>query len=219
MLFVRTLIFVLGVLGSAGAAPLYVNGAPTDTSGNEMTSYVQAEAFQLTSASTLTGARIWGFYFGDLGRGYLGSLSWQIYADASNQPGYMLYSGIATPLLSGGTSNCCDGISIQMDFSLPSIALAAGTYWLGLHNGPMNETATEYFYWQTSAENGTGKGKEQAAPFGNTAWVDNNLEHAFELEGFAQSESQGEGVPEPSTWILAGLGLAAGCARRRARAL
>jgi hypothetical protein len=216
MLLVRTLIFVLGVVASAGAAPLYVNGAPTDASGNEMTSYVQAEDFQLASASTLTGVRVWGFYFGDLGRGYLGSLSWQVYADASNQPGYLLYSGVATPELTGGASNCCDGIPLQMDFALPSIDLVAGTYWLGLHNGPMNEVATEYFYWQTSADNDTGRGFEQPAPFGNTPWVGNNLEHAFELEGFIQSESQGEAVPEPATWILAGLGVAAGCVRKRA---
>lgn len=81
----------------------------------------------------------------------------------------------------------------------------------------MNEVATEYFYWQTSAGNATGAGVEQAAPFGNTAWISTNLEHAFELHGSTRSESTGGDVPEPATWVLAGVGLAAACVGKRMR--
>jgi hypothetical protein len=214
MLFVRTVVFGFYAAWSLAAAPLFVNGAPSQASGNEMTAYIQADNFTLDSESTLTGVRFWAFSFDDLGRGYLGNVAWSIYNDSDNQPGNMLNTGAVTPVVSAGASNCCDGIAFQMDFSLPSVHLIAGTYWLGLHNGPASETGTEYFYWQTSDDNETTRGYEQLSSFGGNAWTSNNLEHAFELEGSAQSV---EPVPEPSTWVLAALGLVAGVTRRQRR--
>lgn len=211
MLVARLFAALFSLAVAASAAPLYVNGLPTESSGNEMTSYIVAEDFALENSAIVTGARFWGFYFGDIGRGYLGNISWQIYDNQGTEPGNVLFSGNGVPVLSAGASNCCDGIALQLDLALPDISLAAGSYWIGLHNGPLSETTEEYFYWQTSSNNTTVRGMGQAVPFGND-WITSNLEHAFEIAG-SVSQS-GNATPEPSTWVLVGAGIAFGWAKR-----
>lgn len=201
MLSVRTVLCLFSAIGTAAAGTLYSNGAPSPASGNELSGYIQVDDFTLGSPSTLTGARFWGFYFSDLGNGYLGSITWQIYDGSGAEPGSLLYSGVAWPALSAGAFNCCDGDAIQLDLSLPSIELQAGTYWLGLHNGDLSDTAVEYFYWQTAADNATSRGFEQGLPFGNGAWSGTGLDHAFELSG------PSEETPEPASVILVGMGV------------
>jgi hypothetical protein len=199
---------------AAIAAPLYINGVPNTDSGNEMTSSIQAEDFTLNATTSLTGIRFWGFYFDDDTAGYLGQIAWWIQSDSANQPGAVLYSGLATPIQSAGASNCCDGTAAMLEFGLSGVTLSSGTYWLGLHNGPTSNTNLEHFYWQTTNANATASGMQQAAPFGPTAWESTGLEHAFELDGVVQPGDVGS-VPEPSTFVLAGIALVA-CACRRA---
>ena len=171
------------------------------SSGNEATSRIQAEDFTLTELTALTAARFWAFYFTN--PGYLGTVEWGIHANDGGQPGRVLFSGLATPTVSAGVANCCDGIPVLLEFALPDVPLAAGTYWLALHNGAMSNTGNEDFYWQTTDANGTTRGREQAVPFGGSHWIDTNLEHAFELHGSAPAAASE--IPEPGTFFLAGL--------------
>lgn len=201
---------VLAILSMASAvgvgAPFFVNGGPNTESGNEMTSRIQAEDFTLDSAMTLTGVRFWAFYFTDIAAGYLGTVEWAIHTDGGGQPGTALFSGLATPNVSPGATNCCNGIPALLEFVLPDISLATGTYWLALHNGPVNQTGDENFYWQTTAANATARGLEQATPFGASVWINNNLEHAFELDS-ATFSAGAESIPEPGTFYLAGFAM------------
>jgi len=197
---------------SAIAAPIYVNGAPNDSSGNEVTSRVQAEDFTLSESVSLTGVRFWAFYFTDIAAGYLGTVEWGIHSDAGSQPGSVLFSGISTPSVSPGAANCCAGIDGLFEFGLPDVPLVAGTYWLTLHNGPTSQTADENFYWQTTVSNATAPGLEQTIPFGASVWINTNLEHAFELDGATSSAA--EAIPEPGTFYLAGFAALALVLRR-----
>jgi len=209
-------LFAILSLASAAAAgaPFYMNGLPNMDSGNEMTSRIQAEDFTLNEAMTLTGVRFWAFYYTDLAAGYLGTVEWTIHEGGGGQPGTALFFGLATPTVSSGASNCCDGIPALLEFALPDVPLASGTYWLALHNGPVTGTGDENFYWQTTAANATASGLEQATPFGSSSWTNTNLEHAFELDGAAPSASAIGEIPEPGTFYLAGFAVLALVLRR-----
>ena len=198
----RLAVVLLIAIATANAATIYQNGAPNLDSGNEMTSRLQAEDFVLNEANSLTGVRFWAFYYNDLAAGYLGSVAWGIYADSNGQPGSVLFYGLVTPVLSAGSENCCAGIAAELQFGLPNISLASGTYWLALHNGPTSRTSNEDFYWQTTDANSSVRGVEQAAPFGQSIWQNTNQEHAFELQG--NSLPATAPVPEPSTFFLVG---------------
>jgi hypothetical protein len=90
----------------------------------------------------------------------------------------------------------------------PFVALAGQTYWLGLHNGDLSNTARAEFYWETTDGNGTSTGHEDFLPPAGDGWNDNGQQHAFELTSGS--------IPEPATFTLLGAGLAAlGLLRRR----
>jgi len=202
--------------GMAISAPIYVNVAPNTISGNESTAFLQAEDFTLSSLTLLTGVRFWAFYFNDVAAGYLGSVDWGIYSDNSGKPGSVLFSGLATPVVTAGAANCCAAIDAKLEFALPNAELAAGTYWLALHNGPAFQSGFEDFYWQTTNANVTSPGMQQTSPFGNGSWATTNLEHAFELDGRLVQVASAD-VPEPSTFILSGLAFVVVALRRRFR--
>ena len=191
------------------AALLYDNGSPNQADGNEMTAWIQAEDFNLTAGATITGVRFWDFTYG--GSGYNGSITWQIYSDSNGQPGTVLASGNTAAVTRTPTGvNTYFGPEMQDDFSVGSVNLNPGTYWVGLHNGPLTHDSRDELYWETTDINSTTAGNEDAAPFGDKSWYNNGQEHAFELYGNTEQ------VPEPSIMLLLGAGLAGiGCVRKR----
>jgi hypothetical protein len=198
----------------ASAQVVFDNGSPNSDSGNEMTQWVQAEDFSLSQATTITGIRFWAFALPG-GRGYAGSITWSIYDNAGTAPGSnVLFSGTYV----GGFTNegplALGGFADQLRFDISTgFNLNAGSYWLGLHNGPLTTTTREEFYWQTRADNMTLSGREDEAPFGIGGWNNTGQEHAFQLLGRPTTV-----VPEPSTYALLATGfvaLAVAARRRR----
>ncbi|HNQ87629.1 MAG TPA: hypothetical protein PKM73_03230 [Verrucomicrobiota bacterium] len=212
------LVLSLGL--SAKADLLYDNGAPNQFTGNEMTGWIQAEDFVFTSPQVLTDVRFWDYEYDSAA--YTGSIMWWIYADIAGAPGSTIYTGTATPTRSL-TGNLVSGMNEYVnDFSVGSLALAAGTYWLGLHNGdPADYRDWRGFYWETtdsSSPKPVSYGMSDPSPFLSDWQIEGYydfqdefypLEHAFQLYGV---------VPEPSAILSGGvLALAAGLAVARRR--
>jgi hypothetical protein len=212
----KKMLFGLGVVGlgllAVGDARasfvevIYDNGGPNQLGGSEMTRFIQAEDFVLSAATKFTDVRFWSL---ELPVGYQGSFVWQIYGDNAGQPGSLLNSGEAVPLRRSTGKTFGAYQEYENTFSAGIISLGAGTYWLGLHNGPLTTATLQNVRWETTGQIHNPTGFEDATPFGVGPWEATGLEHAFQL-----------GVPEPSqiaTGVLL-LGGVAGYVVRRRRA-
>jgi hypothetical protein len=175
-----------------------------------MTRWIQAEDFVLSSAATLGTVQFWDVQGST---SYLGSITWSIYNDSGGSPGTQLYSAnttLVTRVLTG--RNMSIGTTALAEWSDTfniNATLGAGTYWLGLHNGPLTSTARNEFYWETAATtgpNGVNAGMELNLAIGNALWSTTSQEHAFNLS-----------IPEPATFGMVFAILLAGVCGRRFR--
>src|ERR1700722_4085200 len=182
----------------SGQSVIYNNGAPNHNSfANNITFFIGAEDFTLSSTQTINAARIWVY-----GPGYSGSIHWTIYANASNQPGNILASDTSKATLTSTGFVSAEGFAEYIvDFSIDAFTATAGTtYWLGVQDAipnptvfppsviPFdwewtnpNSTLTSWFYGYGCCGAPTGWYQLNYSSFGSNQ----GSEHAFELLGEA----------------------------------
>ncbi len=190
---------------AASAATAFDNGAPNQSWGTQMSEFRVADDFQLSAAHDISSITFWSLQAS--AADYSGQLTWGIYSDAGGSPGSLLQG--ATLSLAGVATGQSSGFGYQefrFDIGV-SFSLAAGHYWLALHNGPAGQTTPSDMLWGTSAAAGPGGVYHDG--FG---WWETGNEQAFLLGGAIS-----HAVPEPASALLFAAGLAAvGGLRRRA---
>lgn len=197
--------------GAAQAALVYDNGAPNAANGVEMTHWIEADDFSLGLPTAITDIRFWALS----GSNYAGSVVWSVYADNGGMPGTLLDRGSAAPV--GVFHHATPwGDSHQYDFSVGSVSLGAGTYWLGLHNGPLTSTVHSSFYWEIANSNSTSYVHLDEAPFDDGSWYDG---YAFQQAFMLFGNPTGSTVPAPGAILLGTLGTGLVGFLRRRRAL
>ena len=203
---------------SSADTVVFDNGAPNGIDGRNIGGpFYTAEDFTLTSAQSLTSVRFWGLRQTTLPGAFTGQIYWEFRANAAGAPGAVLTSGLSPATEAFRAPSVVPGnSSYQYDFSVGSVNLSAGTYWLVLHNGPFGTTTTGNLFWETTAPNATSSAYQRngtITPFIITTPPANHL--AFQINA-----ADGAPIPEPTTLVMLGMGLAgvAGAVRRHRKA-
>lgn len=190
---------------AASAQVLYSN-LPNQADGYEMTRWIEAEDFTIGSATTLTGIRFWSIE--QDAASYQGSISYNIYANsASNTPGAVLFTGNTSAVTRTPTGLSVLGFAEMVNEFAVSLPLGAGTYWLGLHNGPFSTDTNLGFWWETADANGTRGAMNDMAPFDGSFFAtdDPDAHLAFVLNPAADGAANA--APEPATCVLLAAGV------------
>jgi len=201
-----------GLASAAGATIVVDNGLPNQSGGSDLNSFLGADDFTLGASTLLNLVRFWSVQ-GDA-TDYAGSIEWSIRQDSSGAPGAVSASGSATPT-GVATGNTTFGLpEFRYEFGI-GVTLAAGNYWLVLHNGPNNAQPSTTFYWAWSSDASNSNSNSQNFDLANPAqgWTGNFAELAFQLEARSVNPA-----PEPASIVLVGVGMAAMIARRRYQA-
>ena len=186
------LLFLVIVCGlPASAQILFDNGPPDFSNGFEMGLRVLADDFTLNVPSTPKSIRFWSIE--STQSSYNGSISWWIYSDSfggaipgSPIPGYA-GSSQATRTYLGQGSNSISPNEFLYEFDLgPLPALAPGTYWLVLHNGPLTQNQFTGFAWALTAPNATPVSQQSTVVNGGfgtniSGWFTNGKQLAFQI--------------------------------------
>ena len=190
---IRGSLLALALAGMAHAGTVG-NGAPNQSGGSDLNGYLEADNFSLSDAIYLTAVQYWTLQ--NDSTDYSGDTVWEIYQDASGLPGSLTASGdtAATGTATGKTTYGLAEYSCSFTINVP---LAAGNYWLGLHNGSNSGIPSTSFYWAWSA--GTGNSQSQDLSVTSSAWATNSAELAFLLTTAP--------TPEPTSFALIGCGL------------
>lgn len=197
----------LAAAPGATAAVVYNNGGPNQAGANNLGFLLQADDFGLGVQTTITDVHFWSL---EAPGAYRGGIFWALAANAGGSPGAFVASGFQNVVTRGATgANALGFAEFQNEFLISPTVLAPGTYWLVLHNGPRaNNGDPSDFYWETTANNGTIRGRESSND--GASWSTNFNEHAFFLTGNGLNV-----VPEPATALLLAIGLAGLLGTRR----
>jgi hypothetical protein len=189
--------------GSVNADVLYSNGSiDGNTNGFQISSgYVVADTFSLSTAAQLAYVTFdsWDAYTKDVT-----AVDWTIFSaagtSATGPTGTVIASGVQSQIVLSTTlvSTNSQGFVVEANtFALPSLNLAAGTYWLELANASTVSTAD--VYWDV---NSTGT---------SAAWSNAGA------AGAVSNSFQVSSVPLPgAVWLFATALAGFGAVRRKA---
>jgi len=201
---------------TAAAASLWDNGGPKESAtycNNSgvtclSTGWTIYDDFRLTAASTITGLSYSSnFNHYDSSPSNYENTNWSIWSadPRTNFASGPLFSGVSTGV------NSTDSLGFTLTtISGLKIALAEGTYWLGLQNNTSGNSISTYVT-SVGSKLGQASQSDDVGHFFNPDLHD----ASFALQGFEGVSA----VPEPSTWaiMIVGMGLAGAAIRGRRR--
>ena len=164
---------------------VYDNGYtdPTSDTGNEMSSWVQADDFELAGPTNLSGVVI--DWFEIIEGSWDGQAQWYVFSDNAGAPGTLLHqgNGINRSTISLGTDQGRYWYQTDVMFDSEFTLATATRYWVGLHWGAPGDFDDDDVYWASTATGGFGTtGQEsQGGTFDN--WSSNSHHRAFRLLG------------------------------------
>lgn len=162
----------------ARGALSYDNGAPDQVSGTNMSEQLVAENFTLGADANVIHIRFWAILSAPAA--YRGNVHWAIYSDVANLPGVIVSGGAAPVVGTVPTGNSTLFGYAEYSFDLPvDIQLAAGDYWLALHNGDLSNNDPSEMLWSTTA---VGIGSNALYLDAVSGWVSSGNGLAFQLE-------------------------------------
>lgn len=145
-----------------------------------MTHWREADRFTVAEGVIVSDIRFWDLE--GLPGAFSGSVLWEIRANsAANTPGVLLYTGAVSTAAPASLTRVATGRRAFFvnypeyvnTFSIPSIPLAAGTYWLVLHNGPLSNNTGLDLFWEGAINVSTDPSYKDEAPFPGT-WRSNS---------------------------------------------
>ena len=170
--------------------------APPDLSGGtDMNGNLVADRFTLSGTATVTQIRFWALQ--DNLASYTGSIFWSINASSGGLPGASIVSGTVSATASS-TGLSAFGLNEFLYTFATNTSLAAGNYFLTLHNGPTSTIPTSNMFWENSNAN-SGNSQTQDLSLPAQPFVANFTSLAFDLSGTS--------VPEPGSVVLMTTGL------------
>lgn len=210
--------WLFAAVGSIQAAVL-VTQPPDQVSGVNMTEQLVADNFALAAAHDISTLRFWSVQ--DIPGAYSGSVYWAIHADASGSPGAVLFSNTAiVAAVPTGLNTGFDYAEFMFDIPV-AFQLAAGNYWLALHNGPLGDVnggLSDQMLWETTSAGDAAESQAFDLTVTPNGWFGTGEQQAFLIIGDPvvapppPPPPPPPGVPEPATLALlaaavAGLGL------------
>ena len=199
-------LLALGSFTPAHAALIVDNGIPStvNPTGSNLSDTQQAQDFLLASITSLTNIRFWSLELSSAD--YLSSIFWEIRSNAAGVPGTnVVASGTSSPTRTTAGTVAAPGANynqFQNDLSVNVTSLAAGAYWLTLHNGAITANNFTDFYWSGADANSTAFLGQERGLKPLTDWSTNEQELAFQLSGTASAAT-----PEPATFACGGVAL------------
>lgn len=190
------LVLALMTAQAAQAAVVFNNGAPDQVSGTNMSGNQVAEDFIIGAATDITNIRFWTIQ--STAADYSGNLFWAIYSNSGGQPNAVVQGGAAVALTETATGSSTLFNYAEFVIDIPvAFQLAAGTYWLGLANSPLNPGNPSEMLWETTASSASLDGLY----LDGADWIGTGNDHAFLIEGRAVIVPP-PGIPEPGTLAL-----------------
>lgn len=184
---------LLGLIALTAVTPavkaqtvVYDNGSYSGATGAVgFSASAVADDFTLSSTTSFNAIRFWAFDIpSGLHPNFSGDVSWFLYSGSTGQASpnatpdnsSLFAQGTVTPTVTdtGDFHLFNPNFAIgQLDFSIPTQTLAAGTYWLRLKEGAANAASDGTpVYWMQSGSPQTGNGfRMDSNPISPTSWT------------------------------------------------